>query len=721
MTDRPLLRALADRVGILREYLDFRGARCEASDATRMALLAAMGFDASTEHAAGNALDELDARKQREWLEPVRIVTPTQTPPTIRIRLPDEFNAPVDFLLTVRAEDGSSFSHDGRLDACDESGFADVLLGEPLPQGYHDVELAVKGEILARQRLIVAPTTCTPLVKTGRTPRCFGLWTNLYSVRGSRDVGIGDFAALREIIDWGASVGASFVGLNPLHALRNRGPDVSPYRPVSRLYRNLPYLDLEAVPEFAACPPARAKLASPTMQEALRRQRSSPLVNYDAVLDAKLELLELLFDEFTRNHATGATPRGIAYRAYLAEQGASLEQFATFVCLDEHFRQEHPTDSWPTWPVEYRDPKSPAVGKFREGHRRRVNFHCFVQFELDRQIAELAAHARAKGMPIGLYNDLALSTSPDGFEPWAFADLFVRAASLGAPPDDLGPQGQNWSLPPINPLRLRESGYEFWRQLLRCNFAHAGAIRIDHVMGLLRQFWIPEGGSGADGAYVSFPAEDLFAILALESRRAGAIVIGEDLGTVPWGFDRLLERFGVYSTRVLYFERDAKGEFKEPGAISSRALTTVSTHDLAPMAGFWRDKDLALRRRAGQLTTDADLDAAKHRRDFERQAFLRRMQAEKLLPPGGIGNAHEVVTAAHAYLARCPSALVGVSLDDLALETEPVNLPGIGQDGHPNWSRRMSVPLADLRASPQAARMLDPLRDRRFDARVQEC
>jgi 4-alpha-glucanotransferase len=554
------------------------------------------------------------------------------------------------------------------------------------------------------------------LSRSGKSPRLFGLWTNLYSVRGERDLGVGDFAALRELIDWSATLGASFIGLNPLHALRSRGADVSPYRPMSRLYRNPLYLDLESIPEFASCAAAKSKLSSSALQDDLHRLQSASHVRYDAVLDLKLGVLDLLFGEFMTQHGTASTPRGVAYRKFLANEGDALQNFATFVALDERFRKENAASDWPTWPAEFREPHSAAVTDFRKANRRRVDFHCFLQFELERQLADLAADARRRGLPIGLYNDLALSTAPDGFEPWAHPDLFVRGASLGAPPDELGPHGQNWSLPPLNPLRLRETGYELWRELLHRSFASAGAIRIDHVMGLLRQFWIPEGMNSKDGAYVAFPADDLFAILALESRRANAIVIGEDLGTIPWGFDRVLERWGVLSTRVLYFERDAKGEFREPAALAPRALTTVSTHDLAPLAGFWHDKDLTLRRQVGQLADDAQLNAAKRRRDFDRQALLRRMRAEKLLPSGGIANAPEVVTAAHAYLARCPSTLVGISFDDLALETEPVNLPGIGQDLHTNWSRRINLPLAELRASPQTARMLAPLKARRFDA-----
>lgn len=711
---RSMLRALADRAGILREYVDFRGERRPATDAAREALLAAMGFDASSEESAENAIHRLDDEKSRRILDPARVVTQSQSPPAISLRIPENLGENAQYSMDIRLEDGQVIRRTGRVESLDSRGEFTVTLSDPLPLGYHDLTVTLGGrgaEQSARQRLIAAPLSCCSPQRKFGDRRLFGLWTQLYSLRGANDQGVGDFAALRELVDWAGEAGASFVGLNPLHALRNRDHDVSPYRPVSRLFRNPIYLDLGAIPEISTSSQARSNLGAFP-----RSVSEDGSVRYDEVTAHRRPILQLLHREFLRLHGSGSTDRGKSYRAYLDREGEALWDFTTFLALDENFRKEHPRTTWREWPAEYRDSKSPAVAEFRARQKEEISFHAFVQFEIDRQLESIAARGRELGMPIGLYQDLALSTSPDGFEPWAFPDLFIRGASLGAPPDDLGPLGQNWSLPPLHPLRLRETGFEYWRNLLRRSFASAGALRIDHVMGLLRQFWIPEGKNGADGAYVSFPADELFAILALESRRANAVVIGEDLGTVPWGFGSLLEKWGVLSTRVLYFERDEKGEFRAPSSYPARSLATVSTHDLVPMAGFWRDRDLALRRKVGQIRDEAELASAKHRRDFDRQALLRRFQAENLCSPSGIGNAHEVVTAAHALLARSPAVLVGASVDDLALEIEPVNLPGIGQEGHPNWSRRMSSNIAKLRSSPQTARMLAPLEQRRFDA-----
>ncbi|MDO8632006.1 MAG: 4-alpha-glucanotransferase, partial [Phycisphaerales bacterium] len=485
--------------------------------------------------------------------------------------------------------------------------------------------------------------------------------------------------------------------------------DVSPYRPVSRLFRNEIYLDVEAVPEMPSCDEAQRMIDSPSFRAELSRLRDADVIDYDAVFALKRSVLRDLHAAFDALHARADTPRGRDYRSYLEREGPALLDFATFSALDERFRSATPSlFDWREWPADLRDPRSPEVERFRRDRAKEVGFHCFVQFELDRQLAAVASLAREKGLAIGLFQDLAIGTAPDGADPWAFPGLFTERASIGAPPDDLGPTGQNWALPPINPHRLRESAYEYWRRLLRGAFAHAGALRIDHVMGLLRQFWIPEGCDGTRGAYVRFPGDDLFAILALESRRSGAVVIGEDLGTVPLGFSELLERWGVLSTRVLYFERDHAGEFRPPHHYPSRAYVVVATHDMVPLAGFRDGRDLMLRRRVGVIADDAALASAKAQRRSDFDALIRRLQADGLLTDADSTdvNSLRLCAALNRFLRRTSAPLVGISLDDLAGETEPVNLPGVGQDRYRNWSRRMRVPLEELRASQEIRRSI---------------
>ena len=384
---------------------------------------------------------------------------------------------------------------------------------------------------------------------------------------------------------------------------------------------------------------------------------------------------------------------------FCEREGQPLDAFATFVALGEQraARSERALD-WHVWPRELRDPQSEAVARFRREHARAIDFHRFVQFELERQLGAAAAAAKRAGMAIGLYPDLALGSARGGAETWAFPGLFAEGASLGAPPDDFSPQGQDWAIPPLDPLRLRESGFAFYRLLLRAAFAHAGALRIDHVLGVFRLYWIPRGRPACEGAYVRQPARELLALLAQESSRQGALVVGEDLGSVPAGTQASLARHGILSSRVLYFERQAGG-FRPSRAWSRRALATANTHDLVPLAGFASGRDLVLRRRAGAIPSERALRAALAERAASAGALTRRLASEGLLRSPE-PRPSELVVAVSRFLARTPCPLVALSLDDAVGEAEPVNLPGVGPREHPSWTRRMGVPLERLAAHP---------------------
>jgi 4-alpha-glucanotransferase len=318
-------------------------------------------------------------------------------------------------------------------------------------------------------------------------------------------------------------------------------------------------------------------------------------------------------------------------------------------------------------------------------------------------------------MPIGLYQDLAIGASPAGADVWGDPELYLSGLSIGAPPDPLGPEGQNWGLPPMDPRRLAERAYAPWAELLRAGMRHGGALRIDHVIGLFRQFWIPEGMAGKDGAYVRFPVDALLGVLALEATRANALVVGEDLGTVPPEVPPALQQWGLLSSRVLYFEREEGGAFKAPRRYPRMALATANTHDLAPLAGWWTGRDVALRREVGQIATDEGAERAETERREERVRLLRLLAEEGLLDPDachgdpgtpGCYDERSVRAAVHALVRRTPSWLVGISLDDVVGEAEPVNLPGVGSDRFSSWTRRLSVPLEALAATPGLEQVL---------------
>jgi 4-alpha-glucanotransferase len=733
VTSRPRLRALAERAGILPSYVAIGGERREAADATREALLDAMRLDASTEEAAADSLARLEREAAERLLPPTAVIAARERtgdsggPPrpiaALRVRIPAAAAGGLRWRLEVAAEDGGRFEAEGSVGASAlelARAHGEALALEPpagVAPGWHALRATLRwtgGEAEADATLVAAPAACLSFAELLGGRRAAGLWANLWSVRGRRSWGAGDLTDLADLARWAGREGLDFVGVNPLHALRPEAGEVSPYSPVSRLFRNPLYLDPEAVPELAESPAARAAIASPGHRGALARLRAARRLDPAAVAALRRPVLERLHEEFARRHRDRPTARGAAYAAFRARAGASLDDFATFLALEGTLgaRGVGP-GRWREWPAALRDPRSPQVEAFRRSHAERVDFHRWLQFELDRQLAAAARAGRDAGLAVGLYGDLAIGTAAGGSDPWAFPEVFLEGASVGAPPDDFAPGGQDWGLPPVDPDGLVRTGFRYWRELLRSAFAHAGALRIDHVMGLVRQFWIPAGRPGSEGAYVRYPADAMLGILALESRRHGALVIGEDLGTVPPGFREELRRRGVLSSQVLPFETDGSGEFRPARSWSPHALATANTHDLPPLEGFWEGRDLVLRREAGQIAPGAAFVGAARRRWREREALARRLAAEGCLAdPGALppdGAWPELAAAVHAFLARTPAPLVGAALDDLAGETDPVNLPGVGPDRHPSWSRRMRRPLAELEEDPGVRRALGGL------------
>ncbi len=637
----------------------------------------------------------------------------------------------VEWTAALSLEDGTTHEASGRAPVEPRprgAGVVAVDLPVDPPLGYHTLRLSVRGagtDGEASQRLIVVPPRCPSPADVLGGERVAGVTASLYAVRTARNWGAGDLTDLAALVDFAADHGGAFVGVNPLHALRTSGLEPSPYGPVSRVFRHLLYLDVDAVPELAGDAEARRLRDAPALGEALGALRAADLVDHAAVLAAKRPVLEALHRAFRRLPADHA--RRVAYDAYAAAQGGALDQYATFQALDEHFRVQG-LGWWPEWPAAMQDASGDAVRAFAAEHAEVVDFHRWAQFELEEQLGAAAARARVRGLPVGLYQDLAVGASPAGSDVWADQALFARGASLGAPPDALGPDGQNWGLPPMIPRRLAAAGYAPWTRLVRSALRHAGALRIDHAIGLFRQFWIPEGGTGRDGAYVRMPSDDLLGILALESARAGALVVGEDLGTVPPEVAPGLARWGVLSSKVLYFERGEHGAFTPPRTYARAALATVDTHDLATLSGWWAGRDVELRRELGLIESDEDAAAQREDRAGERAQLVRLLVAEGVLDPAAVRGVRPAVgedaqpaalpdalpagalddlamrAGVHAVLRRAPSWLVGLALEDLVGEVEPVNLPGVGPDRFSSWTRRLRPLLEDAARDPEVTR-----------------
>jgi 4-alpha-glucanotransferase len=714
MPARPALARLARRLGILPRYVDTSGTTRVTSDRTAVALAAALGHDATTEASAARAVATLAAEEAATAIAGTRVATAGEArrlPVTRPAGFADARDA--EWAVELRDEAGRRRHAGGKLRT--------AVPGVTLPRlgvGYHRVRLHLErrgaAPIVAEQTLIVVPPRC-PLPRERLGSRgVFGLLANLYAVESARNWGAGDFTDLGTLVDFAGSIGAAFVGVNPLHALRNGRREISPYSPVSRLYRNPLYLDVAAVPEIAETPSVGRRLASPAFARTLERLRAGTHVDYAAVMALKMPLLAELHRTFARRHRDADTARGRTYRRWRRAEGAALDDFATYVALEEQLAPTAGRD-WRRWPREYRDPASPAIAAFRVRHAEAIDRARWIQFELDRQLGAVAARARDAGLAIGVYQDVALGSAARGSDAWAFPGLFVLdGTSLGAPPDALAPAGQHWGLPPLDPHALCRDGYRYWIRLLRSAFGHAGALRIDHVMGLFRQFWIPPRRPGAEGAYVRFPLDDLLGILALESRRARALVIGEDLGTVPAGLPARLREAGLLSTRVLLFARDRRGAFVPARRYPRQALVGANTHDIVPLAGWTKGRDLALRHAHGQLPRRADLAAARRERHAALTALAALLVEAGLWPKDTAADGADprFRGAVHAFLCRTPSALVGIALDDLAAVREPVNLPGVDLDRYRSWSRRPGLALESLRSDPAVALALAGARRR---------
>jgi len=679
--DPDLLDRLATAAGIAPDWWDIDGTQHPVSVATKQAILTALNLPAGSSAEARDSLARFAETHQRRALPHALVVRGDEAAEVPFV--PDPDGAGRASWLVLEDEDGGqshvrlspeTITH-GQVVAAD--GFASDLWRARLPAlpvGRWRMWHETRPEVSCA--LTVAPRACHLPDVLAAGGRRFGIAAHLYSLRRAGDQGIGDFSTLAALGQAAGRVGAAAVGLNPLHALfPEQRERASPYHPSDRRFLDPIYVDLEAAGIGLDAPDARALLDAHHAE--LAALAASPSVDYPRVWALKRAVLEAAFAAFDEPAASSA------FEAFQSYGGETLQRFATFQAISEARGGE----AWGQWPAELRDAGHAGVAAFARAHPQRVRFHTWLQFLADRQFAAAADAARGAGLSLGFYRDLAIGTAPDGAEAWASARDLALGISIGAPPDPFSANGQIWNLPPPDPWRLREGGYRGLAGLLGANMRHAGALRIDHVMGFARLFWVPDGGRGADGAYVAYPLHDMLGELALESVRARCFVVGEDLGTVPEGFRDVLAEADVLSYRVLWFERE-RGGFIPPARYPARAVACVSTHDLPTLAGWREGADIAERARLGLLDAPQAHAAAE-----ERKAEI----AELATALGGPADA----PAVHGFLARSPCALVLAQADDLAGEHVALNLPGTDRE-RPNWRRKVSVPVPELIEAPQA-------------------
>lgn len=721
------LPALLDRLGELRgigrEFVDYRGARHALGTESLRRLLAALGHRVDDPAALAAELESLE---QRDW---IRVLGPVVV---LRGAGEVHFTVLVPLLPTIRwrilTEQGEVLEGEvdpARLAVRGERGVNGLWyrrLALPVPAlapGYHRLELGKDdGSALAGTLLIVAPPRAylPPALADGG--RAWGPSVQLYSLRSARNWGIGDFTDLAGFAVEAAELGADLVGLNPLHALFPADPaQCAPYSPSSRLFLNVLYIDPEALPEFATCIEARRLVGSPEFQARLERLRAVPFVDYPGVASCKLEVLRHLHREF---RATADRERGFEFEQFRKKGACDLETYALFHAIQDHFSAAGVAGGWPAWPQPWQQPGGEAARAFGEAEAEAVDFHAWLQWVAAGQLEAAEARARAAGLRLGLYRDLAVGPNGGGAETWGGEDLFARGATVGAPPDPLALQGQDWGIPPYRPDALRESGYAPFIRLLRANMGLDGILRIDHVMMLMRLWWVPVGRPSAEGGYVHYRLDELMAIVALESQRHRCLVIGEDLGTVPAEVRAAMSSWGVFSYRVLMFERDESGRFRAPAEYPREALAAASTHDLPPLASFWGGSDIELRERLGLFPAPGQADEERLARGAARRDLLAALAAEGLAPPGldaadtvpGPATRSALATAVQCFLARAPAAVLALQPEDwLGMET-PVNVPGTHLE-YPNWGRKLAADWPDLMARESVWELATMLRRER--------
>ncbi|MDI3336873.1 4-alpha-glucanotransferase [Defluviimonas aestuarii] len=669
MKEDEALERLADRMGILPSFHDLGGTKRCISPETQKALLQANGLDVGSEALIREALAEETARDEER-------TCPAQVILNSRARSALDFGAGAQWRLH---DDGS----DGVLA---EGGGEESISLPPLPSGVYDlvVQFADRTETVL---VLVAPPRLPQVEEVTRRARLWGLNAALYGLQSHRNAGLGDYEDLARIGEIAASQGAGFIGINPVHAMGAEEDEaISPYSPSHRGFLNTTNIALDRIPGLGASVTAREVLERTRLSAA--RLRGSALVQYADHRALHRPALEALYEVYCREADTNSRAD---FSSWVNAAGPDLSAFAAYEAATE----QHGPD-WRAWSGEVKklERAEPAP------RRARMEYHSWLQWVADRQLTAAQERVRSRGMALGLYVDLAVGSRRGGAETWCEADVVAEGVSIGAPPDHLSPGGQNWNLAAFAPRKLQARKYAPFRRILQQSMRKAGILRIDHVLGLMRSYWVPDDGS--PGGYVRQPFEALIALIKIEAERASAVVVGEDLGLVPEGFRAHMRQNGFYGYSVLQYEKDQSGHFRDPSDYGSQVLACFGTHDTPTLAGFAKGRDIDWWRGLGWI---GDVDEVK----------VRARRAADVAVLGNLAKKNNrssdpVFQSVHTALARSPAELVAVQLDDVVGETEAQNLPGT-IDEHPNWRRKCKVPLDAFSASAELQTVAQWMRD----------
>ncbi|MFC4699655.1 4-alpha-glucanotransferase [Glaciecola siphonariae] len=732
-----LLTHLVEQRGIGTEFIDAWGKPAAISRENQEKLLKTMGYPVDDE---ASLISFIENEAALEWLTPLNAVYVFRLRAEVSvimrcaiadaalahsIKITTEQGAkhtvkfvPVDSILTASQD----------IDDVEWQQYSvvipDSIISE-LGLGYHKVALYKGRKKLAASSLILAPQRCFIPKEIEQGKKLWGYSVQLYCLRSERNWGIGDFRDLRYLAEQAAKLGADFIGLNPIHQLYPANPDAcSPYGPSSRRWLNYLYIDVEGL----ACFDSRAMqqwMKDENVEQKLVSLRGESWVNYEGVAELKLAALRQVFSLFQHTYLNKQSKQKKLFDAFIADGGESLQGLAIFEALQMHLKEQNKEYwGWPVFPKQYQSADMPAVKRFARKYSDDVLFFMFLQWQAQIQFDAASKAATDAGMLIGLYRDLAVGVSDGSAEIWSNKELYCTDVSVGAPPDILGPLGQKWGLPPMDPAVLVNQQYQPIIDMFSSNMKASGALRIDHAMALLRLWWVHNEDDASEGVYVNYPVDDLLAILALESQRNQSLVIGEDLGTVPDAIREKLQENGVYSYRVFFFEQAEDGGFFSPSHYPEQSMATLTTHDMPTLIGYWHCDDLNLGRELGLYPDEEVLQTLFDSRHENKQHILDTLHGHHAISDdvsrdvNYVGMSRSLNFGMQKHMATGSSALLSLQLEDWLEMDKPVNIPGTFNE-YPNWKRKLSQNLEEIFARHELQSLASELTDRRKKASQQ--
>ena len=702
------LEQLASKLKIATTYSDggLTKKNYTVNDKTIKFFIQALGYKAGNDKQIQDSMAEIENKRWRQALEPIYVCTQNNL-------IIDVVSSDLsDISIVAKDETGKESKLDfSYMQNAENRGLLykeSLRITTPLEIGYYNLVVSVAGKKYETV-LAVAPQKCYDVLGN---KKIWGYALQLYSLKSKRNWGIGDFTDLQNFVKLCGKDGADVIGLNPLNTLSHDHPEeASPYSSISREFLNPIYIDVEKVPEFEA-------KDKKEVEAMLNEVRSSELINYGKVYPLKVSVLEKCFERFKQNKNAKRTKE---FDGFCKKYGEALDKLAAFQAIYE-VKTKEVWGGWRAWPEDLKSPSSKGVKEFVKQNNDRVEFFKYMQFEASRQFEEVFNTIKECGLKVGLYRDLAVGVGTDSAEVWSEPDLFMQEAGTGAPPDAFFPTGQKWRLGTFLPQVLKDKCYLPLRRILQANMQNAGALRIDHVMSLMRLYVIPDELD--EGTYIYYNFEDMLNIVALESHLNKCMVVGESIGNVPAGFLEALAEKNIYSLSVLWAERwdSGWGDFKQPEFYPDNAFASVATHDIAPLKMWWFGYDIEVSASLGLIANDGEKLSAYHKREIDRQKLLNALDMAGVWPKDksrsgnyiyGENYPEGIEEAVEAFVAKSASPVYLAQLEDILHITKMQNLPGTDRDKHPNWRRKLTVDLEDLANDIAYIRCVQAIRNER--------